>query len=142
MYNYWNENTSNNIFHFPVSIIELEFQPIGFMTCNFFVTFIGKLTQTLILTLFSQILEGFNRKAKNNVRFFFIKIRISVIFMHLRSKMTSEICLKAGCLHGKAEQNCLKVENLPPFFQKPLVYWKTKNTCKFSIVNIVLCFYC
>ena len=31
MLDYWNENTSNDIFHFSVNVIELEFQPIGFL---------------------------------------------------------------------------------------------------------------
>ena len=62
MHDYLNENESNDIFHFSVSVIELEFQPIGFLLGHFFVTFIRKLTQMLILTLFSRILGGLTGK--------------------------------------------------------------------------------
>ena len=57
MHDYENEKASN-IFHFSVSVIKLEFQPIGFLACHFFITFIRKLTQMLISTLFSRILGG------------------------------------------------------------------------------------
>ena len=52
MYDYWNKNTSNDNFHFSVSVIELEFKTIGFLGHHFFIVFIRKLTQMLILTLF------------------------------------------------------------------------------------------
>ena len=35
--------------------------------------------------------------------------------MHLRSKLTSEICSKIGGLDRKTEQNRLKMAPLPPF---------------------------
>ena len=38
--------------------------------------------------------------------------------MHLRSKLTLEICPKIGDLDGKTEQNRLKVPTLPLFFFK------------------------
>ena len=41
-------------------------------------------------------LGWFDRKTANRVRFSIIKIKISIIFMHLRSKLTSEICAKIG----------------------------------------------
>ena len=55
---YSSKNASNDAFHFSASIIEFEFQPIGFLVCHFFITFIGKLTEMLILALFSRILDG------------------------------------------------------------------------------------
>ena len=58
----YSSEMSNDIFQFSVSIIELEFQPIGFLTHDFFITFIRKLTQMLILTLFSRILGGLTEK--------------------------------------------------------------------------------
>ena len=125
---YWSENASNDIFHFSVSIIELEFQPIGFLAWHFFVTFIRKLTQTLILTLFFRIMGKFNIKRKNTVRFSIIKIRLCIIFIHLRSKLTSEICPKAGSLRGKTGQNCLKVPTLLPFNQKPTAFIEKRKT--------------
>ena len=48
--------------------------------------------------------------------------------MNLPSKLTSEICLKEGCLNGKTEQNCLKVPTLPAFFQKPTVFVEKRKT--------------
>ena len=62
MHDYRNENTSNEIFPYSVSVIELEFQPIGFLGSHFFITFIRKLTQMLILTLFTRILGGLTKK--------------------------------------------------------------------------------
>ena len=44
MLDYWSENTSNDIFQFSVSVIEHEFQLIGFLVRHFFVAFIRKLT--------------------------------------------------------------------------------------------------
>ena len=37
---FWNENASDDVIHFSVSVIEHEFQPIGFHTCHFFIIFI------------------------------------------------------------------------------------------------------
>ena len=43
--------------------------------------------------------------------------------MHLRSKLTSEICQKLGSLGEKTNQNHLKVPTLPPFcFQKTIAF--------------------
>ena len=50
------------IFFIFLSVIELEFQMTGFLTCHFFIPFIRKLTQMLIETLFSWILVGFTEK--------------------------------------------------------------------------------
>ena len=58
MHDYPSENTSHDISNFSTSVIELEFQSISFLTRHFFITFIGKLIQMLILTLFSRILGG------------------------------------------------------------------------------------
>ena len=38
--------------------------------------------------------------------------------MHIRSKLTSEICPKTVGLFGKAEQNRLKKPTLSPFLKK------------------------
>ena len=51
----------------------------------------------------------------NTVGFSIIKIKISVIFLHLRSKLTLEIGPKIGGLEGRKEQERL-VPTLPPFF--------------------------
>ena len=58
------KNTSNDIFHFSVSVVELQFQPIDFLACHFFINYIQKLTQMLILTLFFRILGGLTEKRK------------------------------------------------------------------------------
>ena len=52
---------------------------------------------------------------ENFVRFSNIKIKKSINFTLLRSKLTSETCQKVGSLHGKTEQNRLKASTLPPF---------------------------
>ena len=71
----------------------------------------------------------FNRKMVNTVQFFIIKIRISIIFKHLQSKLTSEICPKVGGLGRKTDQNHLKVTTLPPFFfQKTTVFVEKRKT--------------
>ena len=51
-----------------------------------------------------------------------VKLRISIIFMLLRSKLTSELCQEVVSLDEKTEQNRLKVATLPPFFFKKLLY--------------------
>ena len=62
--------------------------------------------------------------------------------MHLRSKLTSEMCQKIGVLDGKTEQNRLKVPTLAlkrkkqKQKQKYCIYWKTKSTKRFFIVKI------
>ena len=87
----------SNIFHFSVSVIELEFQHvIGFHAQHFFFPFIRKLTQMHILTVFSNTVSGLaekakttNRKTANTFLFFLCKNK-NAIFSHLRSKMTTE----------------------------------------------------
>ena len=69
MRDYWSENTSNNVFHCSVSVIEFEFQLIGFLASCFFVTFIRKLTQMRILTVFSRILDGLTEKRRTQFDF-------------------------------------------------------------------------
>ena len=69
MYDNRNENTANDAFHFSVSIVELEFQQIGFLAYHFFTPFIRKLTQVLTLTLFSRILGGLREKQKRQSNF-------------------------------------------------------------------------
>ena len=54
----------------------------------------------------------------NAVRFSIIKIRTSINFMHLRLKLTLELCQKAGSVDGKTKQNHLKAPTLPSFSQK------------------------
>ena len=64
MHDYSNENTSNDAFHFSLSVAELEFQQISFLAYHFFITFIRKLTQVLILTLFFRVLGCLTEKRK------------------------------------------------------------------------------
>ena len=105
-----------------IFLLELEFQQKSFLAYHFFITFTWKLTQVLILTLFFRILSDLTEKQKNAVRFSILKISLSIIFMHLRSKLISEICQKVGSLDKKTEQICLKVHALPPFSQKTTVF--------------------
>ena len=101
-------------------MIELEYQPIGFLTCHFFITFIRKLTHKFIFTIFSNTWK-FNSKIINSVQFLIIKIRIPKNFMHLWSKQTSEICQKVYSeFKWKIKQICLKTATLPSFAQKLL----------------------
>ena len=97
---------SNDIFHFSVNVIEL--QPIHFLACHFFCHFYPKIDANAYFSSVFSNNEWFNRKTKDTVRFFTIKIRISIIFMHLRSKLTSEIGPKIGGLDRKTKQNRLK----------------------------------
>ena len=66
-----------------------------------------------------------NNKKKGNNRMLvsIIKIRISIMFMHILSKLISEICQKIEGLNGKTEQNRLKVPTLPTFVQKINVFF-------------------
>ena len=79
----------------------------------------------LILTpVFFFLILGGSAEKRLRVRFLNIKIRISIIFMQLRSKLTAEICPKIGGLDGKTKQNRKKISTLPPFFLKK----EKKNT--------------
>ena len=84
MHDYWNENTSNDTFYFSVSVVELEFQPIGFLASHFFITFIRKWTQEPILTLCSRILGDLTEKRRTQFfehRLSIVKIRRSIILI-------------------------------------------------------------
>ena len=51
--------------------------------------------------------------------------------MHLRSKLTSEMCQKVGRLDGKTEQKRFKKFNLPLppfFFQKTITFIEKQKT--------------
>ena len=52
--------------------------------------------------------------------------------MHLRSKLTLEICQKVGSLDEKTEQICLKMHTLPSFFffffQKIIAFIEKQET--------------
>ena len=48
--------------------------------------------------------------------------------MHLRSKLTSELCQKMGGLDRKTEQNRLKVLTLPTFSQTVSVFIEKRKT--------------
>ena len=52
------------LFLFSVSVVELEFQQISFLIYHFFIPFIRKWTQVLILTLFFRILSSLIVKRK------------------------------------------------------------------------------
>ena len=107
------------------TVTELEFQSKGEPFSR--ATFIRKLTQMLVLTLFSRILDGLNEKRRTQFDFLY---KISIIFMHLLSKLTSEIYQKLGSFDEKTKQNRLKVPILPSFFlffKKPLHLLKNKK---------------
>ena len=73
----------------------------------------------------------------NAVRFSIIKVRISINFMHLRPKLTSEICQKVGSLDGKTKQKHPKSPTLPTFSQKNLyIFSETINAYRLFIVII------
>ena len=68
MHNYRSENVSNDIFRFSVSIIELEFQPTGFLVCHFY----PKIGVNERLAHFNSVLSNtgwFKRQTKNTVQF-------------------------------------------------------------------------
>ena len=57
--------------------------------------------------------------------------------MHLRLKLTSEMCQKLESLDEKTEENRLKLPIWPPVFQNTTAFIeKQKNTNRFSIVKI------
>ena len=92
----------------------------------------AKLSQSVQLaTFFFQKTTAFVEKWKTLIDFYIIKIRISITFMHLRSKLTSEMYQTIGSLDEKSAQNRLKVTTFPLyfylfiylFFQKKLPKW-------------------
>ena len=56
------------------------------------------------------------RKTKNVLRIFIIKVRISISFMYLRSKLTSEIGRKVGSLDGKTKKKPSQGAHFATFF--------------------------
>ena len=64
-----------------------------------------------------------------------MKIRISINFIHLRSKLTSKICQKVGSLNGKTKT--VSCAHFAPFFSKyRSIYWKKINAYRLFIVKI------
>ena len=62
MRDYWSEITSDDIFHFSVSVIELEFRPIGFLTCHLFRHFYPKIDANANFNSVFSNIGVFNRK--------------------------------------------------------------------------------
>ena len=124
MRDYWDENTSLDIFNFSVSIYRTRISADKFSREPLFHHFYLKNDANAHDNFVFSNTGWFNRKTENTVRFSIVKIRLSIIFMHLRSKLTSEICQKIGGLNGKTEQNRPEVPALPPFFfkKKPTVF--------------------
>ena len=96
---------SNYVFHFSVSIIEIEFQSIGFLACHFFHHFYPEIDSNAHFDSDFSNTGRFNRKTINTVRFSIIKIRISINIMYLCLKIIAEICKKVGSLDRKTKQN-------------------------------------
>ena len=131
MHDYWIENMPNDIFHFSVSIAEFKFLSIDFSHMRLFHHFYSKIVSNAHFVSVSSNIGRFNKKTKNVVRFIGIKIRISIHFMHLGSKWTSEICQKAENLDWKTKKNHLKNAN---FFSKNCcIYWKTIKAYRFLL---------
>ena len=92
---------------FYVSILELRISADRFSRMPLFHHFYSKTVANAHFNSVFSDMGWFNRKTINTVRFSIIKIRISVMFMYLRSKLTSEMYTKVENLHGKTVQNCL-----------------------------------
>ena len=125
MHNYWNENTWNDTFHFSVSVVELEFQQIGFLAYHFFLPFIRKLTQVFILTLFFRILGGLTEK-----RIFLYRNKNFFNFYVFTIKTDYKNVSESKKFRRKTEQNRLKMSTLPPFFffQETTVFFEKRKT--------------
>ena len=108
IHDYWNKNASNGTFHFSVSY-RTQFHRINSLAYHFFVIFIRKLSQVLVLTLIFRTLDDLTEKRKTLSDFPSYKIRISIVFLRLRSKLTSEMCPKLRSFDEKTEQNFIKV---------------------------------
>ena len=96
MHDYWNEKTSHGTFKFSVTN--------RFSLWPLFHPFYPKIYSSAHFDSVFSNTGRFNRKTKNTVRFSIIIIRIS-IFMHLRLKLTSEICQKVASLDLKTAFN-------------------------------------
>ena len=135
LHDYWNENVSNEFFSFFCHYYRTRVAADRLSRMPLFHQFYPKIDSNAHFNSVFSNIGWFNRKAVNTVRFSII--RISITFMHLRSKLTSEICQKVGSLGEKTEQNSLKVSTLQPFSpQNHCIYWKTKNPNQFYIIKI------
>ena len=71
-------NSSSYVFHFSVSVIDLELQPMGYLTGNFFHSFCLKIGSNVHLEVFFFFskLSWFYRKMENINRFSIIELNI------------------------------------------------------------------
>ena len=127
------ENTSNGLFHFSVNITRFKFQSMGFLMHDFFASFIGKPAEAFISTALSSKIPWFYWKTRNVSQFSVIKISTRTNFIHLRSKLTSEICQKARRLDGKMSQNRFKM-CVFSFFSRKTTIFKEKRETVFSFL--------
>ena len=124
---YWSENTSNDIFHFSVSVIELEFSADRFSRTPLFSHFYPKIDadahfKSVFLNIgwykkkpgkYSSI---FHSKNKNIYNFNVFTIKTDV-----RNRSENKR------FRRKTEQNCLEVPTLPLFLQKTLYLLKSEK---------------
>ena len=129
MNDYSNENTSIDVFHFSVSVTELSFNRQVFLACQFFIIFIRKLTQMLILTLFFRILGNLTEKRQT---LFNENKNINKIYA-FTIKIDLRMCQKVGSL---VEKQSKTVSRLPicNLFLKKLLFL-LKNDERLSILN-------
>ena len=74
--------------------------------------------------LYPKKFHGFIEKRKKSFDFFVIKISTPTNLMCLWSKLTTEICQKAGWLDGKMTQNQLKTCMFSLFFSRKITTFK------------------
>ena len=111
MHEYWNENASNDSFHFSVSVAEVESQRIGLSPL--FYHFYPKMdSDALFDSIFSNIRQ-FNRKNCKRCLIFHCKNKNFYKFYAFTIGLSENREFR-----GKTKQNRLKLPTLTPFSQK------------------------
>ena len=128
MHDYWNENASNYISLFYVSILELRFSADRFSRMPLFRRFSLKIDSNAHFDSDFSTIWRFSRKTMHAVKFYIAKIRIPIKFMNLRSKLKWELCQKVGSVE-KTKLNPAQGAHFAIFFWKKE---KKKKTAVFT----------
>ena len=132
MHDYWNENTSNYIFNFPISFIEHEFQPIGFLAVPLLYLFYLEIqSNTRFNSIFSNI-GWFSRKTIDAVLFSTIKNKSIYNFYAFAIKTDFRNMSEIREFRRKNKEKSSQSANFATSFSKNhCIYWKTKNANRF-----------
>ena len=98
-YDYGKENTSNDVVHFFYKYNRIRISANEILDVPFFRPLCPKIGSNVYFHAFFSKTSWFHRKKENIIQFSAIKIPTN--FMHLQTKLTSEMYQKIGSSDGK-----------------------------------------